>query len=318
MILSVHKTNTKKDRRNDICKLSKYRCKIKCDTCNKEYESTYNNRLKNWVVYSNDLCRSCKQSRQYKSGLREKQKEHCKKLAKSQIGLTFEDRFGIEKATKMKHILSNCNSGKNNNNFGAKYSHGYGSSYLSKYSTNAKGKTLEEIHGVEKATEMKKKQSIASSGKNNPMYGKPTPEGSGNGWSGWLDGIYFRSLLEVSYLYYLIDNDIKFESAEKSKHQIKYTVDGNDRTYSPDYYLVEENLYIEVKPESLVNNYLNNIKFEAAKEKLGNNFMIKTEKTISILSDKFIYSLYQNGRLKFIERYEQKYMERLQKGGIPL
>ncbi|MBR4316812.1 MAG: hypothetical protein IKP65_07630 [Alphaproteobacteria bacterium] len=42
--------------------------------------------------------------------------------------------------------------------------------------------------------ELKKKYSEKSKGKNNPMYGKPAPKGSGNGVSGWYKGWFFRSL----------------------------------------------------------------------------------------------------------------------------
>ena len=41
---------------------------------------------------------------------------------------------------------------------------------------------------------LKSNHSVASSGERNPMYGKPAPQGSGNGWSGWYKGWY----LEVS------------------------------------------------------------------------------------------------------------------------
>jgi endogenous inhibitor of DNA gyrase (YacG/DUF329 family) len=58
------------------------------------------------------------------------------------------------------------------------------------------------------------KGKIARPGKLNGMYGKPSPKGSGNGWSGYYKGIYFRSILELSYLKYLLDNNIKFESGE--------------------------------------------------------------------------------------------------------
>jgi hypothetical protein len=32
------------------------------------------------------------------------------------------------------------------------------------------------------------------------MYGKPSPQGSGNGWSGWYKGKYFRSIMELSFI----------------------------------------------------------------------------------------------------------------------
>ena len=38
------------------------------------------------------------------------------------------------------------------------------------------------------------------------MYGRFSPRGSGNGWSGWYKEWYFRSLLELSYMI----NETKF------------------------------------------------------------------------------------------------------------
>ena len=58
----------------------------------------------------------------------------------------------------------------------------------------------EKCKGYKHSQEALIKISNASKGKNNPMYGKPSPQGSGNGWSGWYKGIYFRSLLYSSFM----------------------------------------------------------------------------------------------------------------------
>ena len=42
--------------------------------------------------------------------------------------------------------------------------------------------------------------SASMSGEQNPMFGKQTPTGAGNGWSGWYKDWYFRSLGELSYV----------------------------------------------------------------------------------------------------------------------
>ena len=157
---------------------------------------------------------------------------------------------------------------------------------------------------------MRENLSIKMSGKNNPMYGKPSPQGSGNGWSGWYEGHFFRSLLELSYLKYLIDNNINFESAEKAHHKIKYQIDENDRTYYPDFYLIDSKTYIEVKPKSLINAFQNVLKFTAAINKHGEAFKIITDEEITKLSIEEIKELYKNNRLKFIDRYELKFKEK--------
>jgi hypothetical protein len=92
------------------------------------------------------------------------------------------------------------------------------------------GKSYEKIiiekygneEGFKKIKEKKQNMNKRMSGINNPMYGKPSPEGSGNGWSGWYKGFYFRSLMELSFIKLMIDNDIKIKSGEKEIFSIKY------------------------------------------------------------------------------------------------
>ena len=156
----------------------------------------------------------------------------------------------------------------------------------------------------------KQKQGKKLSGKNNPMYGKPSPMGSGNGWSGWYKGYFFRSILELSYLKYLIDNDIKFVSCDNKKEfKIKYLKNGQERNYFPDFYLKDTQEIIEVKPYKAVNYIDNKIKFKAAKRKYKNKFLIVTDKIIKRLDNEIIIKLHEFRDLKFIDRYEKKYLE---------
>lgn len=154
------------------------------------------------------------------------------------------------------------------------------------------------------------KRSKMNSGKNNPMYGKPSPQGSGNGWSGWYKGIFFRSILELSYIKYLIDNNIKFKNAEKKKYRVEYIdYKGNKRNYFPDFYLINSNEIIEIKPKKLIKSEINDIKFKAAKEKYGSKFKIITEDNIKKLNFNDIFKLIECGDLQFIKRYEEKFNE---------
>ncbi len=168
-----------------------------------------------------------------------------------------------------------------------------------------------EKYGKEEADkrqfQMLKKRSIAISGENNPMYSKPSPQGSGNGWSGFYKNIYFRSLLELYYLIYLIDNNIKFENGELRKHMIKYTMDHKQLNYFPDFYLIDTHEIVEIKPKALVNSYQNKLKFEAAKEKLGNKHIILTENEIEKINIERLWKLYQNQELRFDERYIERF-----------
>lgn len=216
-------------------------------------------------------------------------------------GKTLEEKCGLEKAIELKKKLSLRNSGKNNPNWNGIYR---GTRIIKK------GKTYEEIFGDKKADEIKKKLSDNNTGKNNPMYGKPSPKKSGNGWSGYYEGYYFRSLLELSYLKYLLDNKVKFESGEKKKYLIEYKLNGINRTYHPDFYLIDTNEIIELKPKKIINSFLNTLKFKAAKNTLGNKFKILTQDDIKVLDISEIQKLikikkiqFDKSKMKKIKRY---------------
>jgi len=194
---------------------------IKCDNCQKEYKSSLSNQITGFKKYNKDLCRGCRQKLQIKQGIRGKQYVNAGIAAiKKMKGKTFEELYGIEKAKKIKKQYSLNSTGKNNSNYGAKFSHGFGEKYwLDKY----KGKTWEEFYGKEKSNKLKQNMSIRTSGENNPMYGKPSPQGSGNGWSGWYKGWYFRSLKELSYMINIIERfHLKWENGEQKKYRIEY------------------------------------------------------------------------------------------------
>ncbi len=170
-------------------------------------------------------------------------------------------------------------------------------------------------YGKEKADELQlelsRKKSIAWRGKNNPMYGKPSPPGSGNGWSGWYNGIFFRSIMELSYMVYLDNNDIIYTIAETTEYRVKYIdVNGIDKYYFPDFVLKDSSNIIEVKPKRLTNTLLNKLKFKAAKLKYVDKFKIITEDDIPKLCDDEIKELYNNKVIVFTDRYEQKYKDK--------
>ena len=156
-----------------------------------------------------------------------------------------------------------------------------------------------------------KKQSINSSGKNNPMYGKPAPQGSGNGWSGWYKKWYFRSLKELSYMINVIEpNKYKWRTAETRDLSIKYIdYKGVDRTYRADFF-INEKILLEIKPIKLFNTPTNLLKKKAAInfcKSRGYKYRIVD---IKLLSIEEIISLYKNKEIKFIYKYQNK-MEKL-------
>lgn len=178
------------------------------------------------------------------------------------------------------------------------------------------GKTVYQTwidkYGKEKADLLKidwlKKQSINSTGKKNPMYGKPSPQGSGNGWSGWYKTWYFRSLKELSYVVNVLEaNKDEWECAGKIK--IPYiNWNGSERTYSPDF-LVNNKSLIEIKPKRLISSPSVLLKKEAAEifcKKQNWDYFIIDPPEIRMEQIKLLYG---QKLIKFTKRYEEKYKQ---------
>lgn len=60
------------------------------------------------------------------------------------------------------------------------------------------------------------------------------------------NGIIFDSAPELAFYIWLRDHSIQFEYQPKD-HLIKYEVDGVIHTYYPDFFLIKENLIVEIK-----------------------------------------------------------------------
>ena len=287
-----------------LCKQCKKLEKLKnktnfriCPKCNKkiQYKDYISIKYVEKLTKEGKLCRSCISAEVMRG---------------KSVYQTWIDKYGKEIADiKMQEFKNKCREnslGEKNVNYKNKVN---GNKGLLQFSKNCKGKTFEEIYGIEKSIELKQKISNATSGKNNPMYGKPAPKRSGNGWSGYYGNYYFRSMLELYYLIYLVDNNINFESGEKKKHSIQYIMDGLERNYFPDYYLIDTDEYVEIKPQNLVNSYQNKLKFEAAKNKLGNKHIILTEKNIVKIDIEKLYNLYINKNIIFDKEYDVRFQE---------
>lgn len=224
------------------------------------------------------------------------------------IGKNAEARFGEERGKAFRQKMSKVTSGKNNPRYGTEVSE----ETRQKIKDALVGISYEEKYGIEKANEIKQKLSKTFSGKNNPMYGKPAPSGSGNGWSGWYKGLYFRSLLELSFL--IKNSDVK--SAEYIKIPYK-DYKGDERTYHPDF--IKDKTIYEIKPQHLLNAADNKLKFEAAKNYCNINefkFCIITENDLEKINYDTLVILKNKGELKFIDRYEQKFLEYGENNGL--
>lgn len=274
---------------------------LKCDQCEKEYESILRNQIFNHKNYNCDLCRSCKQKEQYKSGLRESK---IGEYNKSNTGKTFIERFGQEKAKNISIKFSKNSSGENNPNFGNKT--GFGTSHQTFFH---KDKTWIEMYGEEKAKKLKEKLSIKNLGSNNPMFGKSSPIGSGNGWSGWYKGWYFRSLMELSFMINVIERfNFSWKNAESKEYRMFYEVDGKVHSYVADF-ILNDKFMIEVKPKKLQNSFINKLKKEAAIEFCKNtNLKYKMIEVDKLSFDKLLV-LVNNEEVMFIDRYMNKFQQ---------
>lgn len=216
---------------------------------------------------------------------------------------TWEEIHGKDKADRLKNNQSVHWLGNNNPNFGNRhwYMNLQDEEKLiinKKHSMiqTTKGKTLEEIYGCNRATEIRKNISEGTK-RNMPEMGTP-PISCSYGYSGRYKGYFFRSLLELTYIKYLIDNEISFRSAETKHFSVKYTnKDGNVRNYYPDFYLEETKEIIEIKPKFKIKTDINErLKIKAGKNKYNDKYIVLTEDDIYnlvgyILSGKNINSI---------------------------
>ncbi len=157
------------------------------------------------------------------------------------------------------------------------------------------------------ATEEQKNRQIHKGSKNG-MYGKPSPTGSGNGWSGWYNGWYFRSLRELTYMIKVIDRfNLDWISGESNKFLIKYKNHKETiRTYRPDF-IINGKYMVEIKPKALHKSKEVISKANAAIKFCNKNGMIYKLKDIGCLSQDEIIQLYESGNIKWLPRYEEKY-----------
>jgi len=153
-----------------------------------------------------------------------------------------------------------------------------------------------------------RKQSENMVGENNPMFGKPSPQGSGNGWSGWYKGWFFRSLKELSYMINVIEKEgLEWQTAEAKKYAIPYIdCKGQKRTYYADF-IISNQIIIEIKPKKLISSKAIQTKIKAAEQFAKANGMQYSILEPPRITDSQITELYESRTLVFTKRYEEKY-----------
>ena len=117
----------------------------------------------------------------------------------------------------------------------------YRANYLNgKYKNSYKPLTGED--------EIKRREKISQTMKFNPNSGGLRC-GSGRGVKQWYESkiaglVYLRSSYELSYVKFLDDNDINWVG---NKKYFLYNWNGEQRKYYPDFYLPDEDCYVEIK-----------------------------------------------------------------------
>lgn len=158
-----------------------------------------------------------------------------------------------------------------------------------------------------KLQDLKIKRAANTLGDKNPMYGKPSPQGSGNGWSGWYKNWYFRSIRELSYMIKVIEKQNL--SWTNNNYKISY-IDymGKPRSYYPDF-VINDKRIVEIKPKRLHNTPKVIAKRKAAEEFCQNLSMEYEIIDPDLLSNEEIKILYLDNKIKFLDKYDKKFKE---------
>lgn len=148
------------------------------------------------------------------------------------------------------------------------------------------------------------KHSANSTGVGNPMYGKPSPAGSGNGWKGWYREFYFRSFRELTFLIQAERDGVTWTAGERTS--IPYAFEGAERTYRPDFIIGTR--MIELKPGRLIKSPAVQAKAEAARAYCAANGLTYEIFDPGIDSD-LIQHAYEAGLVQFVGDYEQRFLD---------
>jgi len=279
-----------------------------CPACNNEIYFKNKYTLKN-SIEKNAKCQPCRNkecntladyNKKVKEGTVKNGFEGRKHTEESKKKMANKDT-SVYKTEEFKSLMSSVTKGEKNGMFGKSIY----SVWIEKY-----GKDVAD----EKMIAYKKKQSLSNSGVGNNMYGKPSPNGSGNGWSGWYKGWFFRSLLELSYMINIIERfNLEWYSAETKNYKIPYIGDNNQqRTYSADF-IIADKYIVEIKPKSLHNSKQVLLKKKFAEKWCEDKNMIYKITYCRKLTDDEIFKLIETEEIILTERYKDKFYEKYKK-----
>ena len=123
------------------------------------------------------------------------------------------------------------------------------------------------------------------------IYGVNPPKVAGRSKCGWYKGFYCRSSWELAYVIYNIEHNINIKANTKG---FKYIWKDEEHTYFPDFYLPDEDTYIEIK------GYYDEKAKEKTKQFKGNLMVLeKKEMEIYLL---YCQEHYGNDFIKLYEK----------------
>jgi len=206
---------------------------------------------------------------------------------------TMIDKYGVDNPTKLnsvKKILSEKNKGRGlprtdewqNNIIKAKRNNG-----TLKHSDETKNKIRNTLN-KHYSENLDREKYISKSNNINHL-------------SGWYNGLYFRSSLELSFL--VNNHDKVFLSCENNKYKIIYNDNGKQRVYYPDFTYGE--LIYEIKPTSLLDTHINKLKIQEGIKVYGDNYKVITEIESPYITKDLIRDLIDSGKVRLTDKAEK-------------
>jgi len=151
----------------------------------------------------------------------------------------------------------------------------------------------------------------ARKGPASPQYGKPPPNGTGNGWKGWYREQFFRSLREACFMIEMEGVGTIWATGETL--HIPYVFNGKDCTYRPDFLI--GNRVIEIKPARLHSSPRVSAKHDAATAYCEARGL--TYELIDVAIDaRALLEALNDGRLRFDRDYRDRFMRYIGHNGV--
>jgi hypothetical protein len=253
-------------------------CSLECRSNSKDYRRKQSESKKGKV--------------QSKQQIEKRVKNTNQKLKEANRKKTMLDKYGVDNPSKLediKEIVSKKNKGRKlpktdewqNNIIKAKRNNG-----TLKHTDETKNKIRNTLNKYY-SENLDREKYISQSNNVNHL-------------TGWYNGLYFRSSLELSFL--VNNNDKVFLSCENNKYKIIYDDNGKQRVYYPDY--TDGIMIYEIKPTGLLGNYINKLKIQEGINVHGDNYKVITEVESPYITKELIRELINHGQVKLNKRAE--------------